>query len=24
MVSYRALFEDLLEQRVDTPVEVRR
>jgi hypothetical protein len=24
MVSYRALFEDLLEQRVDTPVEARR
>jgi FtsZ-interacting cell division protein ZipA len=24
MVSYRALFEDLLEQRVDQPVEVRR
>src|SRR5258705_6522565 len=24
MVCYRALFEDLLEQRVDRPVEVRR
>jgi len=24
MVSYRALFEDLLEQRVDQPVEVRQ
>jgi len=24
MVSYRALFEDLLEQPVDKPVEVRR
>jgi len=24
MVGYRALFEDLLEQRVETPVEVRR
>jgi hypothetical protein len=24
MVSYRALFEDLLEQRTDTPMEVRR